>query len=32
VEVGGLALHHLQQDLCEVEVHRHSLSAENPVT
>ena len=27
VEVGGVALHHLQQDLCEVELHRGLLSA-----
>ena len=27
VEVGGIALHHLEQDVCEVELHQTLLSA-----
>jgi hypothetical protein len=32
MKIGGLALHHLHQDVCEVELHRHSVSAETRIT
>jgi hypothetical protein len=32
VEVGGVSLHHLQQDFCEVEVHQVSYRLEGGFT
>jgi hypothetical protein len=32
MKIGGIALHHLQQDFCEVELHQDSYRLEGAIT